>query len=187
MKRRNIAIIILMLLITVLTLAACNDTTQGDKLAWVDALSKGSEAKSVEYAQSVTKGETLLTSCEQKYAKGETNWTYEKTEKALSEDAYASDAYTETVTSGSMDNAPILQLEKSMVESFEEKGEEEKEYAVKLFADKVKTFLKLSDAEAAKVSGVKLVITVTNDRVTSVTLEYKISDSSVQQTLKYAY
>ena len=30
MKRRNIAIIILMLLITVLTLAACNDTTQGD-------------------------------------------------------------------------------------------------------------------------------------------------------------
>ena len=67
------------------------------------------------------------------------------------------------------------------------KGEEKKEYAVKLFADKVKTFLKLSDAEAAKVSGVKLVITVTNDRVTSVTLEYKISDTSVQQTLKYAY
>lgn len=186
MKRRNIAVIILLVL-TVALLAACNDSTQGNKLAWVDALSKGSEAKSVEYAQSVTKGETLLSSCEQKYTKGETNWTYEKTEKTLSEDAYASDAYTETTTNGSVDNTPILQLEKSMVESFEEKGDEEKEYAVKLFADKVKTFLKLSDAEAAKVSGVKLTITVADGRVTSVTLEYKVSDTSVQQTLKYAY
>lgn len=186
MKRRNIAVII-MLVLTLALLVACNNDAQSDKLAWMSALEKGSEAKSVEYAQSVMKGDLLLSSCEQKYTKGETNWAYEKTEKTLNEDAYASEKYTETNTSDSVERAPILQLEKSMVESFEEKGEDTKEYDVKLFEDKVKAFLRLNDAEAAKVNGVKLTITVANGRVTAVTLEYKISDTSVQQTLKYAY
>lgn len=186
MKRRNIAVII-MLVLTIALLVACNNAAQSDKLAWMSALEKGSEAKSVEYAQSVMKGDLLLSSCEQKYTKGETNWAYEKTEKTLNEDAYASEKYTETNTSDSVERAPILQLEKSMVESFEEKGEDTKEYNVKLFEDKVKTFLRLNDAEAAKVNGVKLTITVANGRVTAVNLEYKISDTSVQQTLKYAY
>lgn len=186
MKRKYTAILVTILALMLIVLVAC-DNSQGDKLGWVDALGKAGDAKSVEFEQSVKKGDLLLSSTTQKFVKGTENWTYETTQKELSEDAFAAEKYTETTTSGTVENAPVLKLEKDMIESFEEKGENEKEYTVKIFSSSTKSFLQLADADFEKVSDLKVVVTIANDKVKAVKLEYKISDTAVQQTLKYVY
>lgn len=186
--KRNRIIVFVVIVLALVTLAACNTDEQTNQYAWVETLENVGECQSIKFEQTVENGDLLLSSCTQNFAKATDGWAYEKTEKILNDDAFATEKYEITTTTGTVEQAPYLKLDKTMIEKFEkEESDDQTKYDVAIYAAQIKAFLGLSDEEVAKVSDLDIEVTIQNGKVVKTEIEYKVSGKEVTQTLTYVY
>lgn len=188
MKKTIKAIIIILILTTIIsTLAACDFDNKG-KTAWVESLSKASESTSATVKRTVKDGDILLSESITTYTKNESGWSFVQNDKTLSQDPFANEKYQTSTTNGTVQNAPLFSLDKNIIEDFTVKVEDNvSKYHVSIYADKLKGFLSLSDADYSRISDFDFEIDVIGDKVSEINLEYKIDGSEVSLEISYAY
>ena len=187
MKKRNLVVIALLLIVTLL-LAACVE----DKLTAIEILQQKyneiTAAKSIEQKITITSGNFTQYERDKTYAKTTTGYSVTGTEKKLN-DSSATEAYTVTDISEevtSVNGTPTLKLDESYFEAGYKLTETGLTATVK--QNNIKDVLSIEDdALTSPTSDLTLELSLSGDKLTTVRLSYTSGTSRVTIQLTMSY